>query len=35
VIVALRKGVPADGPGLVKLIQDVAGVDVSKDVAAQ
>jgi hypothetical protein len=35
VIVALRKGVPADGPGLVKLIKDVAGVDVSKDVAAQ
>jgi hypothetical protein len=35
VIVALRKGVPADGAGLVKLINDVAGVDVSKDVAAQ
>jgi hypothetical protein len=35
VLVALRKGVPADGAGLVKLIQDVAGVDVSKDVAAQ
>jgi hypothetical protein len=35
VIVTLRKGVPADGAALVKLIRDVAGVDVSKDVAAQ
>ena len=35
VMVALRTGMPADGAGLVKLIKDVAGVDVSKDVAAQ
>ena len=35
VIVAMRKGMPADGAGLVKLIKDVAGVDVSKDLAPQ
>jgi hypothetical protein len=35
VIAALRQGVPTDGPALVKLIRDVAGVDVSKDLAPQ
>jgi hypothetical protein len=35
VIVALRAKPPADGVGLIKLIQDTTGVDLAKDVAPQ
>ena len=35
VLTAVRAKPPADGPALIKLIQDTAGVDLSKDVAPQ
>jgi hypothetical protein len=35
VLVALRANPPADGAALVKMIRDVAGVDLSKDLAPQ
>jgi hypothetical protein len=35
VLVAVRQRLPEDGAALVKLIQNLAGVDLSKDLAAQ
>ena len=32
---AIRGKVPADGPGLVKVIQDATGADLTKYLAAQ
>ena len=35
VVAALRTKLPADGPALIKTIQETTGVDLSKEVAAQ
>jgi hypothetical protein len=35
VVAALRTKLPADGPALVKMIQETTGVDLSKEAGAQ